>query len=58
MVKLDAKAMQKLNQIPDEMKAKILANVYCSHCQDTVRIIEFTATGMSLRNQTYYNSVN
>ena len=44
MIKFDKKAMQKFNQIPDDMKAKILSNVYCSNCKDTVKIVEFTAT--------------
>lgn len=44
MIKIDTKAMQKFGQIPDEMKAKILSNVYCSHCKDTVRIVDFEAT--------------
>ncbi|MDP2077948.1 MAG: hypothetical protein Q8J85_07845 [Sulfuricurvum sp.] len=44
MIKFDKKAMQKFNQIPEDMKSKILSNVYCSHCNDTVRIVDFTAT--------------
>lgn len=44
MIKFDKKAMQKFNQIPDDMKSKILSNVYCSHCNDTVKIVDFTAT--------------
>ncbi|QOY55699.1 hypothetical protein HUE87_05600 [Candidatus Sulfurimonas marisnigri] len=44
MIKFDKKAMEKFNQIPDDMKAKILSNVYCSSCKDTVKIIDFTAT--------------
>lgn len=30
MIKFDKKAMQKFNQIPDNVKSKILSNVYCS----------------------------
>ena len=44
MIKFNKKAMQKFNQIPDEIKSKILTNVYCSHCKDTVKIVEFEAT--------------
>jgi len=39
MIKFDKKAMQKFNQIPDDIKSKILSNVYCSDCKDTVKII-------------------
>jgi hypothetical protein len=44
MIKFDKKAMQKFNQIPDDIKSKILFNVYCPNCKDTVRIVEFEAT--------------
>jgi hypothetical protein len=44
MIKFDKKAMQKFNQIPDEIKSKILSNVYCPNCKDMVRIVEFEAT--------------
>ena len=44
MIKFDKKAMRKFNQIPDDIKSKILSNVYCSNCKDTVKIINFTAT--------------
>ena len=44
MIKLDKKAMQKFNQIPDDIKSKLLSNVYCSKCKDTVRIVEFEAS--------------
>jgi hypothetical protein len=44
MIKFDKNAMQKFNQIPDDIKSKILSNVYCSDCKDTVKIINFTAT--------------
>ncbi len=44
VIKFDTKAMQKFNQIPEDMKSKILSNVYCSHCNETVRIVDFTAT--------------
>lgn len=41
MIKFDAKAMAKFNQIPDDIKSKILSNVYCSKCAEMVRIVEF-----------------
>lgn len=41
MVKFTKKAMQRFNQIPDEMKSKILSNVYCSQCKDMVTIVNF-----------------
>ena len=44
MIKFDKKAMQKFNQIPDDIKSKILSNVYCSNCKDMVKIVEFEAT--------------
>jgi hypothetical protein len=44
MIQFDKKAMQRFNQIPDDLKSKILSNVYCSHCNDTVRIVDFTAS--------------
>ena len=44
MIKFDKKAMQKFNQIPDDIKSKILSNVYCPNCKDTLRIVEFEAT--------------
>ena len=44
VVKFDKEAMQKFNNIPDDIKAKILSNVYCSNCKDTVKIVDFTAT--------------
>ena len=44
MIKFDKKAMNKFNQIPDDIKSKLLANVYCSKCADTVRIVDFEAT--------------
>jgi hypothetical protein len=43
MIKFDKKAMQKFNEIPDDVKPKILSNVYCSHCKDTVKIVDFEA---------------
>ena len=33
--------MQKFNQIPDDVKSKILSNAYCSSCKDTVKIVDF-----------------
>ena len=44
MIKFNKKAMQKFNQIPDDIKSKILSNVYCSNCKDMVKIVEFEAT--------------
>lgn len=43
MIKFDKKALQAFNQIPGDMKSKILSNVYCAHCNDTVQIVDFTA---------------
>lgn len=43
MIKFNKKAMQKFNQIPDDIKSKILSNVYCSSCKDTVTIVDFVA---------------
>ena len=44
MIKFDKKAMQKFNEIPDDMKSKLLSNVYCSTCKDMVKIVDFQAT--------------
>ena len=44
MIKFDKKAMQKFNEIPDDMKSKLLSNVYCSNCKDMVKIVDFEAT--------------
>jgi len=44
MIKFNKKAMQKFNQIPDDVKSKILSNVFCSRCKTTVKIIDFEAT--------------
>ena len=44
MIKFDKKAMQKFNEIPDDMKSKLLSNVYCSSCKDMVKIVDFEAT--------------
>lgn len=44
MIKFDKKAMQKFNQIPDDVKSKLLSNVYCSKCKTTVKIVDFEAT--------------
>lgn len=44
MIKFDKKAMQKFNQIPDDIKSKILSNVYCSNCKEMVKIVDFEAT--------------
>ena len=44
MIKFDKKAMNKFNQIPDDIKSKLLSNVYCSKCADMVKIADFEAT--------------
>jgi|FLOH01.1.fsa_nt_gi DNA-directed RNA polymerase subunit RPC12/RpoP len=44
MIKFDKKAMQKFNQIPDDIKSKILSNVYCSNCKEMVKIVDFEAS--------------
>ena len=44
MIQFDAKAMAKFNQIPDNIKSKILSNVYCSKCAEMVTIVDFNAT--------------
>ena len=44
MIKFDKKAMQKFNEIPDDMKSKLLSNVYCSTCKGMVKIVDFQAT--------------
>jgi hypothetical protein len=44
MITFDKKAMQKFNKIPDEIKSKILSNVYCSNCKDMVKIVDFEAS--------------
>lgn len=36
--------MIKFNQIPNEIKSKLLSNVYCSKCKDIVKIVDFEAT--------------
>ncbi len=41
MIKFDKKAMQRFNQIPEEIKPKILSNVYCTSCREMVTIIDF-----------------
>jgi len=43
MIKFDKKAMQKFNEIPDDVKPKILSNVYCAQCKDIVKIVDFEA---------------
>ena len=44
MIKFDKKAMNKFNQIPDNIKSKLLSNVYCSKCAGMVKIVDFEAT--------------
>jgi len=41
MTKFTPEAMQKFNQIPNDIKSKILSNVYCSKCKDMVKIVDF-----------------
>ena len=41
MIKFDKKAMQAFNKIPDDVKAKILSNVYCAKCKKMVKIVDF-----------------
>jgi hypothetical protein len=43
MVKLNQKAMKRWNEIPDDIKSQLLSNVYCSKCNDTVKIVHFEA---------------
>ena len=44
MIKFNKKAMEKFNQIPNNIKSNRLSNVYCSSCKDTVTIVDFVAT--------------
>ncbi len=44
MIKFNKKAMERFNKIPNDMKSKILSNVYCSKCADMVKIVDFEAT--------------
>lgn len=44
MIKFDKKAMSRFNQIPNDIKSKLLSNVYCSKCSDMVKIVDFEAT--------------
>ena len=44
MIEFMQEAMRRFNEIPDDVKEKILSNVYCTHCQAMVRIVDFTAT--------------
>ena len=41
MKKFEKKAMQAFNKIPDDVKAKILSNVYCTKCKKMVKIVDF-----------------
>ncbi len=50
MIKFDKKAMNRFNQIPDDIKSKLLSNVYCSKCADMVKIVNFEATTMDKDN--------
>lgn len=44
MIELSKEAIQKWNQIPADIQPKLLSNVYCSKCKDTVKIVDFEAT--------------
>ena len=44
MITFDKKAMNKFNKIPDNIKSKLLSNVYCPKCADIVKIVNFEAT--------------
>ncbi len=44
MLKITKEAMQRWNQIPDDVKPQLLSNVYCSKCKDAVTIINFQAS--------------
>jgi hypothetical protein len=41
MTQFTPEAMQIFNKIPDDIKSKILSNVYCSKCKDSVKIVDF-----------------
>ncbi len=43
MIKLSQKAMRRWNKIPDNIKSRLLSNVYCSNCKDMVTIVNFKA---------------
>jgi len=44
MIEFSKEAMSKWNQIPSDIQIKLLSNVYCSKCKDTVKIVDFKAT--------------
>lgn len=44
MIKFNKKLQQKFNQISDDIKSKILSNVYCPTCKDTTTIVDFVVT--------------
>ena len=44
MIKFNKKAMQRFNEISDNIKPKILSNVYCTNCRSMVKIVEFEAS--------------
>lgn len=44
MIEISKKAMQRWNLIPADVQPKLLLNVYCSNCKDSVKIIDFKAT--------------
>ena len=43
MIKLSQKAMRRWNKIPDNIKSRLLSNVYCSNCKGMVTIVNFKA---------------
>lgn len=43
MTKFTKESMNKWNQIPSDIQVKLLLNVYCSKCKDTIKIIDFEA---------------
>ena len=44
MMKIDTKAMKEFNEILDDMKSKIISNVYCEKHGNIVKVVNFSAT--------------
>lgn len=44
MITFNKEAMSKWNEIPSDIQIKLLSNVYCSKCKDTVKIVDFEAS--------------
>lgn len=44
MIKLSKEAIRRWNQISSDIQQKLLSNVYCLKCKDTVKIVDFEAT--------------